>query len=86
MIPKRKSKRNPKLKRLGPKVRIPVDQYEELIKLHGEMSYPGTLADFALHLLILSLEAARRQIQSTKLVQPASPQLAAKLRQRDGLS
>ncbi len=81
MIPKR-SKPKSKLKRFGPKVRIPPEMYEELIKLHGETAYPGTLMDFALYLLKLSLEATQRQIDSTKLVQPASPQLAAKLRQK----
>ena len=82
MIPKRKPKRNPKLKRFGPKVRILPELYEELIRIHGEVAYPGSLTDFALHLMKMALEAAQREIQSTKLVQPASPQLAAKLRQR----
>ena len=86
MIPKRRPKRNPKLSRLGPKVRIPPEMYEELIKVHGIVAYPGTPAEFALHLLMLSIEATRRQIevevQKTRLVQPASPQLAAKLREK----
>ncbi len=82
MIPKRQPKRSLKLKRFGPKVRIPPELYEELIRIHGETSYPGTLMDFALHLMKMALEAAQRQIDSTKLVQPASPQLAAKLRQK----
>jgi len=86
MIPKRKPKRNPKLKRFGPKVRIPPELYEELIRIHGEVAYPGTLMDFVLYLLKLSIEATQRQIeaeaQKTRLVQPASPQLAAKLRQK----
>ena len=81
MIPKR-SKPKSKLKRLGPKVRIPPVLYEELIQVHGEVAYPGTLADFALYLITVALQATQREIQKTKLVQPASPQLAAKLRQK----
>jgi len=82
MIPKRKSKRNPKLKRLGPKVRIPLTLYEELIRIHGEVTFDGTLNDFALYILTAGLVEAQRQLDKTKLVQPASPQLAAKLRQK----
>ena len=85
MISKR-PKRSLKLKRLGPKVRIPSEMYEELIRVHGVTAYPGTLMDFALHLLKLSLEATQRAIeveaQKTRLIQPASPQLAAKLREK----
>ncbi len=87
MIPKR-SKPKSKLKRFGPKVRIPPEMYEELIKVHGIVAYPGSLTEFALHLLKLSIEATQRQIeieaQKTRLVQPASPQLAARLRQKQG--
>jgi len=82
MIPKRKPKRNPKLKRLGPKVRIPPELYERLIALHGELTFDGTLADFAIYLLTCAIVEARRQIQSTKLVQPASPQLAKLMREK----
>jgi len=85
MIPKR-PKRNPKLKRLGPKVRIPPELYEELIQVHGEVAFNGSVTDFVMYLLAAASVEARRQIQSTKLVQPASPQLAAKLRHKDGLS
>ncbi len=81
MIPKH-TKPKSKLKRFGPKVRIPPELYEDLIRIHGETSYPGTLMDFALHMMKMALEAAQRQIDSTKLVQPASPQLAAKLREK----
>ncbi len=87
MIPKH-TKPKSKLKRFGPKVRIPPEMYEELIKVHGIVAYPGSLTEFALHLLMLSLEATRRTIeleaQKTRLVQPASPQLAAKLGQKQG--
>ena len=81
MIPKRRPKRNPKPGRLGPKVRIPPPLYERLIRLHGEADFRGSVMDFALYLLTLAIVETNRQIQSTKLVQPASPQLAAKLRQ-----
>ena len=82
MIPKRKSKRNPKLKRLGPKVRIPPELYEELIQTHGEMAFNGSVTDFVVYLLAAALVEAQRQIQSTKLVQPASPQLAKLMREK----
>jgi len=82
MIPKRKPKRNPKLKRFGPKVRIPPELYEELIRIHGEVAFGGSLTDFVMYLLKAGLEAAQFQLDKTKLVQPASPQLAAKLREK----
>jgi len=82
MIPKRKPKRNPKLTRFGPKVRLSPELYEELIRVHGEVRFPGSVMLFALYLIRLGLETTQRQIDSTKLVQPASPQLAAKLRQK----
>ena len=82
MIPKRQPKRSPKLKRLGPKIRIPPELYEDLIQVHGEVAYPGSLTDFALYLVKLSIEATRRQIQSTKLVQPASPQLLEMMKKK----
>ncbi len=82
MIPKH-TKPKSKLKRLGPKVRIPPALYEELIQAHGEVAYPGTLTDFALYLIKVALQATQREIQSTKLVQPASPQLAAKLKEKE---
>ena len=81
MIPKR-PKRNLKLKRFGPKVRIPPELYQDLIQIHGELAWKGSPMDFALFLLEKALIEAQRQIDSTKLVQPASPQLAAKLRQK----
>ncbi len=81
MIPKH-TKPKSKLKRLGPKVRIPPELYEELIRIHGEVAFPGSLMDFALYLLKAGLEAAQFQLDKTKLVQPASPQLAAKLREK----
>ncbi len=83
MIPKH-TKPKSKIKRFGPKVRIPPELYEELIRVHGEVRFPGSVMLFALYLIRLGLEATQRQIDSTKLVQPASPQLAAKLKEKHG--
>ncbi len=81
MIPKH-TKPKSKLKRFGPKVRIPPELYEELIRIHGEAAFPGSLTDFALALITMGLAQQQRRLDSTKLVQPASPQLAAKLREK----